>query len=131
MLQRGEIADVELSSVAGNERFRKDIADRVGYEIKNLIAVPLRIDERKLGVLELREGQPDKAFTLFEPLVAALIGKSKAQGLTLFPLSVYTKGSLIKIEMALGRGRKQHDKRELIKKKEIDRRLRRVIRGRV
>lgn len=39
---------------------------------------PARADARaKLGVLELREGQPDKAFALFEPLVAALIGKSK------------------------------------------------------
>ncbi|HRY29891.1 MAG TPA: GAF domain-containing protein [Elusimicrobiota bacterium] len=53
-----------LSKVSENSRFRKDISDLVRYEIKNLIAVPLTIDDRRLGVLELCNKKPDgSAFT--------------------------------------------------------------------
>ena len=47
-----------------------------------------------------------------------LLGKTKA-GLTLVPLRAYTNRGFVKIEIAIARGRKKHDKRELIKKREI------------
>ncbi len=47
-----------------------------------------------------------------------LLGK-KQQGLTIIPLKVYYgKRGLVKIEIALARGRKKHDKRELLKKRD-------------
>lgn len=57
-----------------------------------------------------------------------LRGKLETKGLTLVPISVYTKGNKIKIEFALGRGKKKHDKRETIKKREQDRSLQRLMR---
>jgi SsrA-binding protein len=48
-----------------------------------------------------------------------------AGGLTLVPLQAYTHRGLVKIELGLGRGRKQHDKRELIKKRETRREIER------
>ena len=57
-----------------------------------------------------------------------LRGKSHEQGLTIMPISVYTKGSLIKVEIGLVRGKKQRDKREDIKKRDLERQLRRKIR---
>jgi len=53
-----------------------------------------------------------------------LIGKKKEAGLTLVPLKIYTKHSLIKLEFGIGRGKKKYDKREAIKKKELDRKVR-------
>lgn len=53
-----------------------------------------------------------------------LIGKTKEQGLTLIPLKIYTKHSLIKLEFGIGRGKKKYDKRETIKKREIERQVR-------
>ncbi len=53
-----------------------------------------------------------------------LIGKSHEQGLTLIPLKIYTKHSLIKLEFGIGRGKKKYDKREAIKKRELDRQAR-------
>jgi SsrA-binding protein len=50
-----------------------------------------------------------------------LLGKSKEKGLTLLPLRVYTKDSLIKIEIGIGRIKRKVDKRETIKKKEFRR----------
>ena len=41
-----------------------------------------------------------------------LLGKTREKGLTLIPTKVYLKNGLIKCELALGRGKKLHDKRE-------------------
>lgn len=54
----------------------------------------------------------------------SLVGAIKQPGLTIFPLSVYTKGSLIKLELGVGQGKKLHDKRAAIKKREIEREIR-------
>ncbi|NMB47687.1 SsrA-binding protein SmpB, partial [Patescibacteria group bacterium] len=59
-----------------------------------------------------------------------LIGKSKEKGLTLMPVMLYTKRGFIKMELALVRGKKTHDKRESIKKREINRRLKRELKSR-
>lgn len=56
--------------------------------------------------------------------IAHLIGKKQAAGLTLVPLKIYTKKSLIKLEFGVAQGRKKHDKREVIKKREVDRQIR-------
>jgi len=50
-----------------------------------------------------------------------LIGKKQEQGLTLVPIKIYTKRSFVKLEFGVGRGRKKYDKREQIKKKDLDR----------
>ena len=52
-----------------------------------------------------------------------LVGKKQEQGLTLVPLKMYTKRSLIKLGFGIGKGKKKFDKRELIKKREVDRKM--------
>ncbi|MCG2695704.1 SsrA-binding protein SmpB [Candidatus Parcubacteria bacterium] len=60
-----------------------------------------------------------------------LIGKKQEQGLTLVPLKMYTKRSLIKLEFGIGKGKKKFDKREMIKKRELDRNMRTLIKQRL
>ncbi|HSR89020.1 MAG TPA: SsrA-binding protein SmpB [Candidatus Udaeobacter sp.] len=55
--------------------------------------------------------------------IAYLQGKSLERGLTIVPLKVYTKQRLIKIEVAIAKGRKNYDKREVIKTRELKREL--------
>jgi SsrA-binding protein len=56
-----------------------------------------------------------------------LVGKIKEKGLTLVPLSLYfNKTGRVKVSLGLGKGKKAHDKRETIKKRDSDRELRRV-----
>jgi len=50
------------------------------------------------------------------------------RGMTLIPLSIYFKGKVAKIELALGVGRKKFDKRQALAKAEADRRMRKAIR---
>lgn len=53
-----------------------------------------------------------------------LVGKKQEQGLTLVPLKLYTKRSLVKLEFAIAKGRKKYDKREVIKKRDTERQMR-------
>lgn len=48
-----------------------------------------------------------------------LIGETTQKGYTLVPLRVYIKGSLVKVEIGLARGKKLHDKRQDIAKKDV------------
>jgi len=57
-----------------------------------------------------------------------LVGKIQQKGLTLVPLELYTAGRRIKISFALARGKKLHDKREDIKKRDLDREARQAMR---
>ena len=59
----------------------------------------------------------------------SLIGKTKEKGLTIIPISVYTKGNLVKIEFALAKGKKLHDKREQIMKRDIERDIGRKLKS--
>jgi SsrA-binding protein len=59
--------------------------------------------------------------------IARLTGKVKERGLTLVPLRLYFKNGRAKIELALGRGKKQHDKRDSIREREVKREMDRAM----
>ena len=50
-----------------------------------------------------------------------LIGKTKEKGMTIVPLRIYLKGSLVKVEIGLAKGKKLYDKRQDIAKKDQQR----------
>ncbi|MDD5109998.1 MAG: SsrA-binding protein SmpB [Patescibacteria group bacterium] len=74
----------------------------------------------------------ERRLLLRRPQLKSLVGTLKQPGLTFLPLSVYTKGSLIKLELAVARGKREYDKRATIKKREVEReirsRMRRAVR---
>ncbi|GBE15367.1 MAG TPA: SsrA-binding protein SmpB [Proteobacteria bacterium] len=59
--------------------------------------------------------------------IRRLAGKVAEKGLTLVPLRLYLKGRRIKLELGLGRGKKLHDKRETIKKRDQEREIAREM----
>jgi len=73
-------------------------------------ARPEGFDERRTRKLLLHKKE-----------IIALKSKSEGQNLALVPVSLYTTKSFIKLEIALGKGKKQYDKKESIKKKDIQR----------
>jgi SsrA-binding protein len=58
-----------------------------------------------------------------------LFGKVKQDGLTLIPLSVYLKGSKVKIQLGLCKGKKLYDKREDAAKKDAKRQIERAVKN--
>lgn len=63
--------------------------------------------------------------------IHSLLGKIRTKGLTLIPLSVYTKHGKIKLKFALGRGKKKADKREAMKKRDIEKKIREAMKRQV
>lgn len=57
-----------------------------------------------------------------------LIGATQEKGLTLVPLDLHTQRGFIKVDLALARGKKVHDKREDVKKRDAEREMRRALR---
>jgi SsrA-binding protein len=62
--------------------------------------------------------------------IRRLIGAVERQGLTLVPLELYFKRGVAKVAMALGKGKKLHDKRESAKARDADREIARAVRTR-
>ncbi len=63
------------------------------------------------------------------------MGKTQQKGLTLVPFALYPSGRRIKLSFGLAKGRKDHDKREKLRSRDLDREVRRnteeenVVRG--
>ena len=56
-----------------------------------------------------------------------LAGKAEEKGLTIIPLNIHTLGKKLKAEIGLARGKKKHEKREKIKKRDTEREIRREM----
>lgn len=59
--------------------------------------------------------------------IRKLIGQVEQKGLTLVPLKLYMKGSWVKVTLGLGRGKKLHDKRETLKRRQDERDMSRAM----
>lgn len=59
-----------------------------------------------------------------------LVGKVKEKGLTLIPLKMYFKNSKVKVEIGLVKGKKLHDKREVLKQKAMSKDIQRALKER-
>lgn len=59
-----------------------------------------------------------------------LIGKSHQKGLTFIPLRVYNKKGKIKLEFGIGKGKKEFDKREVVKDRDTKREIERELKSR-
>ena len=58
-----------------------------------------------------------------------LTGLIKQKGLTLIPMSLYFKGSFVKVELGVGKGKKLYDKREDLAKKDAQMKIRKVLKN--
>lgn len=90
----------------------------VGANIK-----PLQIENVSPGYIETRP----RELLLHKKQVKELKLAIEQIGHTLIPLSIYSKEGLIKVEVALVKGKKKFDKRESIKKRDAEREIRRVF----
>jgi SsrA-binding protein len=62
---------------------------------------------------------------LHEKEIDYLRGKSLEKGLTIIPLSIYTKNHLVKVELGIAQGKHTYNKKEALKKKDLSRELQR------
>ena len=62
--------------------------------------------------------------------IRKLVGKTTERGFTLVPVRMYFKNGRVKVGISLAKGKKTHDKRETIRRREIERETRAMVKGR-
>jgi SsrA-binding protein len=75
------------------------------------------------------EPRRTRKLLLHREQIRKLIGKVEQQGLTLVPLKMYLKRGWVKVSIALGKGKKIHDKREDIKRRQDQRDMQRAMKS--
>lgn len=118
-----------------------------GYEVKSLrkkhgsldgAHIVIRGNEAFLIGAEIPAYQPANAPREYDPRhnrkllltkkeLDMLSSRERQKGLTIVPISLYTKGRYIKLSLGVARGKKKYDKRETIKKKDTERDIAREL----
>lgn len=118
-----------------------------GFEVKSLrnkngsilgARVIIRGGEAYVVGMEIPPYQPANTPKEYEPQrtrklllkkseIKYLLGKAEEKGLAIVPLRVYAKGRVLKMDIAIARGKKKYDKRETIKKRESKRKIEREL----
>jgi SsrA-binding protein len=90
----------------------------------------LHISPYKQGSYNNHEPTRTRKLLLHKRQIRRLIGAVEREGLTLVPLDLYFKKGVAKVTLALGKGKKLHDKRETLKARDAEREMARTGRGR-
>lgn len=75
----------------------------------------------KSGAFNSKDSKRDRRLLLHKYEISKIVGKINAKGMTLVPISLYFKDNLIKMEVALCRGKQTVDKKRKIKARDIER----------
>ena len=116
------LSGTEIKSIRNGKANLKD-----SYAIiKNgeVYIVGMHISPYEQGNIFNKDPLRDRKLLLNRREINKLIGLTKQKGYSLVPLNMYFKGSLVKIELGIGKGKKLYDKREDIAKKDAERRIR-------
>ena len=99
--------------------------------IKNgeCFVIGMHISPYEFGNIYNKDPLRDRKLLLNKSEINKLFGKIKTQGYSLVPISLYFKGSLVKLELGVGKGKKLYDKRQDIAKKDADRKIQIALKG--
>ena len=90
----------------------------------------MHISPYEHGSFSNRDPLRPKRLLMHKKEIMTLLGKTQQAGLTLVPLSVYFKNSRVKVEIALAKGKKLHDKRSSEAEKDAKRQMDRAMKER-
>jgi SsrA-binding protein len=118
----------EIKSIReGGLNFRDSFVEFRGGE---LFLVGCRIGPYSHGNLQNHDEGRDRKLLLHKREILKFGGKATEKGLTIVPLKAYMKRGRVKVEIGLARGKKAHDKRETLKRKDIERETRQAVKDR-
>ena len=110
---------------------KANISDAYGI-VRNgeIFLINLHISPYERGGYTNHEPTRTRKLLLHRKEIRRLIGSVEREGLTLVPLELYFKKGVAKVALALGKGKKLHDKRETERERDADREMARAMRGR-
>ena len=119
-----ELVGTEVKSVKAGKVSIKESFIRI---IKNEIFIMnMHITPYEFGNINNLPESRVRKLLLNRKEIEKWAAKIKEQGYTIIPLSVYTKQRLVKMEIGLAKGKKLHDKREALKRKDQERDMKKV-----
>ncbi|MBR0427518.1 MAG: SsrA-binding protein SmpB [Clostridia bacterium] len=89
----------------------------------------MHISPYEYGNIYNKDPLRDRKLLLKKREINKLFGKIKQDGYALIPICIYFKGSLVKMELGIGKGKKLYDKRQDIVKKDAERRMQKAMRA--
>ena len=119
------LSGTEIKSIRNGKANLKD-----SYAvIKNgeVYIVGMHISPYEQGNIFNKDPLRDRKLLLNRREINKLVGLVKQKGCNLVPISMYFKGSLVKLELGVGKGKKLYDKREDIAKKDAERRMKQQL----
>lgn len=122
VLKGSEIKSARLGKVSINEAY-------IRIKLDEAFLVSSHFAKFDKASYENHDETRDRKLLLNKREIIKLEQKSKEQGLTIVPISLYFKGSLLKLELALARGKKKYDKREDMKKQEVMKKIKRSLKN--
>jgi len=115
------------SAKSGRVQLKDSFAEVVGNEAWLMNA---HISQYSHGNRENHEPVHRRKLLLHRAEIDKLLGKTREKGLTLIPTKMYLKNGRIKCELAVGKGKKLHDKRETEREREMEAEARAAVRRR-
>ncbi|MDR1891936.1 MAG: SsrA-binding protein SmpB [Oscillospiraceae bacterium] len=123
-----ELCGTEVKSIrAGGVNLKDSWCD---VEHGELIANGMHISPYEKGNIFNREPMRKRRLLMHRREIIRLFGMVKQDGLTLIPLSLYFKGSRVKVQVGLCKGKKLYDKRESAAKRDAEREMDRTMKER-
>lgn len=110
------LAGTEVKSLRMGKCSIKEAFVRI--ENEEIIIYGMHISPYEKGNIFNKDPLRPKKLLMHKQEIKKLVGKIKEKGYTLVPVEVYFSGSLVKVEIALARGKKLYDKRQDIAKKD-------------
>lgn len=110
------LAGTEVKSLRMGKCSIKEAFIRI--ENEEVIIYGMHVSPYEKGNIFNKDPLRPKKLLMHKQEIRKLIGKIKEKGYTLVPVEVYFSGSLVKVEIALARGKKLYDKRQDIAKKD-------------
>lgn len=85
------------------------------------VLVGCHISEYKQNTGKILEPKRERMLLLSKKEILRLDQKTKEMGATIVPIEIYSKGNLFKIRIALAKGRKKWEKKQVLKERDLDR----------
>lgn len=123
-----ELHGTEVKSIRLGQINLKDAY--CSFKDGELFVVGMHISPYEKGNIFNKDPMRKRRLLMHKKEILSLFGKTKQDGYTLIPLSVYFRNSRVKVEIGLCRGKKLHDKRDSIAKRDANREIDRVMKSR-
>ena len=121
------LSGTEIKSIRNGKINLKDTY----AQIKNgeIFVIGMHISPYEHGNIFNKDPLRNRKLLLNKREINKIIGLATKKGYSLIPLSLYFKGSLVKLELGIGKGKKLYDKREDMAKKDANRKIQRTLKN--